>query len=81
MGHHALLQDIFPIQGLNLCFLCLPDWQAGSLPLAPPGKPREATPYVATQFLYIYISASLDSTQPAKDSVALWYLPLKIIHI
>ena len=24
---------------LNLCLLCLLHWQAGSLPLAPPGKP------------------------------------------
>ena len=32
-------QGIFPTQGLNLCLLCLLLWQAGSLPLAPPGKP------------------------------------------
>ena len=36
MGCHALLQRI---QGLNLCLLCLLYWQAGSLPLVPPGKP------------------------------------------
>ena len=29
-----------PTQGLNLCFLCLPYWQADSLPLEPPGKPK-----------------------------------------
>jgi len=39
MGFHALLQGIFPTQGLNLCLLCLLHWQAGSLPLAPPGEP------------------------------------------
>ena len=38
-GYHALLQGIFPIQGLNLCLLCLLHWQVGSLPLVPPGKP------------------------------------------
>ena len=38
-GCHALLQGIFPIQGLKLCLLNLLLWQAGSLPLAPPGKP------------------------------------------
>ena len=38
-GFHALLQGIFPTQGLNLCLLCLLHWQAGSLPLAPPGEP------------------------------------------
>ena len=26
--------------GINLCLLCLLHWQAGSLPLVPPGKPR-----------------------------------------
>ena len=36
---HALLQGIFPTQGLNLHLLCLLHWQVGSLPLAPPGKP------------------------------------------
>ena len=30
---------IFPTQGPNPGFLCLLHWQAGSLPLAPPGKP------------------------------------------
>ena len=39
VGCHALLQEIFPTQGLNLCFLCLLHWQAGSLPLTPLGKP------------------------------------------
>ena len=36
MGCHAPLQVIFPIQGSNLCLL---HWQAGSLPVTPPGKP------------------------------------------
>ena len=39
MGCHALLQGIFPTQGSNPCLLHLLHWQAGSLPLAPPGKP------------------------------------------
>ena len=34
------LQGIFPTQGLNPHLLCLLHWQAGSLPLAPPGKPK-----------------------------------------
>ena len=38
-GCHALLQGIFPTQGLNPRLLGLLRWQAGSLPLAPPGKP------------------------------------------
>ena len=36
-----LLQGIFPTQGLSPCLLCLLHWQAGSLPLVPPGKPRK----------------------------------------
>ena len=38
-GLHSLLQRIFPTQGSNPRLLCLLHWQAGSLPLAPPGKP------------------------------------------
>ena len=37
VGCHALLQGIFPTQGSNLHFFCLLCWQAGSLPLVPPG--------------------------------------------
>ena len=40
VGCHALLQGIFPIQGLNLRLLCLLHWQAGSSPLAPLGSPH-----------------------------------------
>ena len=42
MSCHALLQGIFPTQGLNLCPLCRLHWQAGSLLLAPSGN-RPAT--------------------------------------
>ena len=37
VGCHALLQGNFPIQRSNLSLFCLLHWQAGSLPLAPPG--------------------------------------------
>ena len=40
VGCHALLQGISPIQGLNPRLLCLLHWQALSLPLFPPGKPK-----------------------------------------
>ena len=40
VGCHAFLQGIFLTQGSNPRLLCLQPWQAGSLPLAPPGKPR-----------------------------------------
>ena len=36
---HALLQGIFPAQGLNLHLLHLLHWQASSLSQVPPGKP------------------------------------------
>ena len=37
---HALFQGIFLTQGSNPHLLCLQHWQACSLPLAPPGKPK-----------------------------------------
>ena len=37
-GCHFLLQEIFLTRRLNPFLLCLPRWQAGSLPLMPPGK-------------------------------------------
>ena len=38
VGCPALLQGIFPIQRLNLCFLGVLHWQAVSLPLEPAGE-------------------------------------------
>ena len=40
VGCDALLQGIFPIQGLNPYLLCPQHWQVDCLPLAPPGKPK-----------------------------------------
>ena len=40
MGCHALLQGIFPTQGLNLGLSRLLHWQVGFLPLAPSEKLR-----------------------------------------
>ena len=56
IGCHALLQGIFLTQGSNPCLLYLLTWQAGSLPLAPPGKPQWA--------LYLLLKSS--------DSVSLY---------
>ena len=39
-GNHLLLQGILLTQGSNSCLSCLLNWQAGSLPLVPPGKPN-----------------------------------------
>ena len=41
VGCHALLQRIFPTQGLNPNLLSLLKWQIGSLPLVPLGKPKD----------------------------------------
>ena len=41
VGCHFLLQGIFQTLGLNPHLLCLMHWQADSLPLAPPGKPKK----------------------------------------
>ena len=41
---------IFPTQGMNLHLLSLPHWQAGSLPLPPPGKPYLSTTYQIFHF-------------------------------
>ena len=40
---HALLQGIFPAQGLKLSLLHLLPWQVDSLPIVPPGRPRKIT--------------------------------------
>ena len=40
VGCYALLQGIFLTQGSNTPLLHLLHWQAGSLPLAPPGSPN-----------------------------------------
>ena len=40
MGCHALLKGIFLTQGSNPHLLGLLHWEMGSLPLAPPMKPR-----------------------------------------
>ena len=55
VGCHGLLQRIFPSQGSNPHLLCLLHWQAGSLPLAPPGKPRVSYGLYLIIDLHIYI--------------------------
>ena len=39
-GFHALLQQVFLIQGSNLHLLGLLHWQVCSLPVVPPRKPH-----------------------------------------
>ena len=61
VGCHAVLQGIFLTQGLNPHRLCLLQWQAGSLPLAPPGKPNIVAYFQLKRFSsdLAYISSTL----------------------
>ena len=51
---HALLQGVFPTQGLNPHLLRLLHWQSGSLPLAPLGKSYTHILYLGFCFLLFY---------------------------
>ena len=51
VGCHALLQRVFPTQGLKPRLLSLLHWHVGSLPLAPPGKPSQPLAYGQRDFL------------------------------
>ena len=65
MGCHALLQEIFQTQGLNPYLLRLLYWQAGSLLLAPPGKPVYiymcmcVCVYSFSVYVYLYVNCSV----------------------
>ena len=48
-------RGVFPTQGLNLSLLCLLHWQAGSLPLAPPGKSAVSSMYYHISPLEIWL--------------------------
>ena len=55
------VQGTYPTQGLNLCLLWLWHWQAGSLPLVPPGKPILVFWFyllTSYRFLFSYITAT-----------------------
>ena len=51
VGCHALLQGIFLTRGLNPRLLGLLHWQAGVLPLAPPGKLLSIVQFCSVQSL------------------------------
>ena len=52
VGCPALLQGIFPTQGLNPRLLCLWHWQTGSLPLAPSGKSYSSVSFVKLNWYF-----------------------------
>ena len=70
-GLHALLQGIFPTQGSNPRLLHLLCCQAGSLPLAPPGKPlirlllglKQCSDSSLNQISLVYIQGPLQLDQ------------------
>ena len=66
------LQGIFPTQGSNLGLLCLLRWQAGSLPLAPPGKP--------TVFSYFNTINNLTRLAQGFPSLAAIHITWEITH-
>ena len=68
MGCHALLQGIFPTQGLNPRLLCLLHWQEGSLSLMPPGKPSSSLLEIARFWLLL-------SSQQQEVNVDSWQRP------
>ena len=68
VGCLALLQGIFPTQGLNPRLLCLLHWQASSLPLVPPGKPlSKATQLITDLHLVNGDEHNLLKLQYSKD--------------
>ena len=78
VGRHALLQGIFPTQGLNPHLLCLFYWQAGSLPLVWPGKSLGCWNHAS-------ISQHMEPTQPPlllyKSQASLFHLLSQAIFI
>ena len=67
-GCHALLQRIFPTQRSNLYLWCLLHWQAGSLSLAPPGKPiKKAGWWRIDAFGLVVLEKTLESPLDSKE--------------
>ena len=65
VGCHASLKKICPTQGLNPWLLCLLHWQAGSLPLVPPGKPEKLHTHTHTHtHIFIHATCLLSCNQP-----------------
>ena len=75
-GCHALLQGIFPTQGLNPHLLSLLHWQAGSLTLVPPGK---YPVYLSSTYIYhpsshYCISLSVNKSKLNVDVIHLLFM-------
>ena len=75
MGCLALLQGVFPTQGLNLRLLPLLRWQAGSLLLAPPWS-QSFQLLGRVQLFAIPWTAAHQASLPITN-IATWKPPLK----
>ena len=82
VGCHALLQGIFLTQGSNPCVLCLLQWQMGSSPLVPPGKPGDTPMLIKPDFLFL-MDTQLDSMSqpPWHLGRTIWSAEWHIWHI
>ena len=70
---HALFQGTSRAQGLNLCLLCLLHWQAGSLPLVPPGKKTNSL----YSFPITFIQSAVNILDPSEKFPSyILYVPL-----
>ena len=67
VGCHALLQRIFLTQGSNPHLLCLLNWQVGSLPLEPTGRPRSVQIYSISSLQLLFFPTCFPSRPPNKD--------------
>ena len=75
VGCCALLQGIFPTQGLNPSALCFLNWQVGSLPLVPPGKPISIHNYQQIHSEIHLCQSGLDSKESACNAEAPGSIP------
>ena len=79
VGCHALLQGIFPTQGLKLHPVSLLHWQAGSLPIGPPGEPSQVGSFtILGSFSGPFNLASgglLEKAMAAHSSTLAWKIP------
>ena len=65
VGCYAFLQRIFLIQGLSPHILHLLHWQAGSLPLVPPGKPMGAHKHAESEAWGLVTPKEMRPSQPS----------------
>ena len=75
----VFLQGIFPTQK-NPCLLCLQHWQAGSLPLAPPGKPKINVYFITIENKIGYIGSTHSSRSLLLLRIKDWEYWLFLIH-